>query len=66
MLLCWQSIGVRQALRGKGRRNHPENVGRMVCDKDYAEKREREIEHKKAKGAAEYKEDGDKDAKIAE
>ncbi len=37
----------------------------MVCNEDYAKKREREIEHKKAKGAAEYKGDGDKDARIA-
>ena len=66
MFLCWQSVGARQALCDKGQRNHPEIVGRMVRDKDYAEKREREIEHKKAKGAAEYKENGDKDAKIAE
>ena len=66
MLLFWQSIGVCQALHGKGRRNHPEIFGRMVCNEDYAKKREREIEHEKAKGAAIYKGDGDKDARIAE
>ncbi len=38
----------------------------MVCNKDYAEKREREIEHEKAKGVAEYKGDGEKDARTAE
>ena len=38
----------------------------MVRDEDYAEKREREIEREKARGAAAYKGDGDKDARIAE
>ena len=38
----------------------------MVHNKDYAKKREREIEREKAKGAAKYKRDVDKDARIVE